>query len=366
MNIRLQPTPMKFLPSLAALAFATTNSTQAQGLYSLNPFPDKDSGYATLYFDNDLFGGDDKDYTNGVRLSWISDDRPVDRLGLQGNLRRFSGDEDSYSIFRKVTGFKDPSKIHYNYGFSLTQLMFTPEDPLPGFQPAGQRRYAGWLGLGFSLHVKDEHILNSVEFTVGMIGPDSLAEESQDTIHDVRDIEKFNGWDDQVPNEVTADVSFVQKRRADFVEMERGAFRIDGLTEWGVRLGTFRTEAHFGGFFRAGYNLPPDFSDPRLSSTAYSHRYFGGGGDYQGNWSVYTLFGANVRGVAHDATLDGPVFRDFDTGNDREPFVAEAFCGLGIRYRLVELSYVHTWRTKEYEEQNGHADFGTVALRVKF
>ncbi len=358
---------MKLLPTLAAAIFCTTAASHAEGLYSaLSPFPDKDSGYLTLYFDNDLFGGDDKDYTNGIRLSWISDDRPVERLGLQRNLRRFSGDDESYGIFRRVTGFKDPSKFHYNYGFSLTQLMFTPEDPFPAAQPAGQRRYAGWLGLGFSLHVKDEHILNSIEFTVGMIGPNSLAEESQDTIHDLRDIDKFNGWNDQVPNEVTADISFVQKRRADFVEVERGAFRIDGLTEWGVRLGTFRTEAHLGGFFRAGYNLPPDFSDPRLSSTAYSHRYFGGGGDYQGHWSIYTLFGATVRGVAHDATLDGPVFRDFDTGNHRKPFVAEAFCGLGIRYRLVELSYVHTWRTKEYREQDGHADFGTVAVRVKF
>lgn len=358
---------MKHLTSILTAAFCTTAITHGEGLYSLNPFPDRDAGYLTLYFDNDLFGGDDKDYTNGIRLSWISDDRPVERLGgVQRNLRRFSGDDESYGVFRRVTGFKDPTKIHYNYGFSLTQLMFTPEDPLPRVQPPGQRRYAGWLGLGFSLHVKDEHILNSVEFTVGMIGPNSLAEESQDIIHDLRDIDKFNGWEDQVPNEVTADISFVQKRRADFIEVERGAFRIDGLTEWGVRLGTFRTEAHLGGFFRAGYNLPPDFSDPRLSSTAYSHRYFGGGGDYRGHWSIYTLFGATVRGVAHDATLDGPVFRDFDTGNHREPFIAEAFCGLGIRYRSVELSYVHTWRTEEYREQDEPADFGTVAIRLKF
>lgn len=359
---------MKYLATITAATaiLGMASLASAEGLNSYNPFPDQQDGYLTFYFDNDLFGGDDKDYTNGVRLSWISGDREIEKIGLQRHLRRFSGDEESYSIFRRVTGFKDPSQIHYNYGFSLTQLMFTPEDPFSPTQPIGQRRYAGWLGLGFSLHVKDEHILNSVEFTVGMIGPNSLAEESQDFIHDIRDFDKFNGWDDQVPNEVTADVSFVQKRRADFIEVERGAFRIDGLTEWGARLGTFRTAAHFGGFFRAGYNLPPDFSDPRLTSTAYSHRYFGGGGDYQGHWSVYTLFGATVHGVAHDATLDGPVFRDFDTGNRREPFVAEAFGGLGVRYRRVELSYVHTWRTREYHEQQGSSDFGTVALRLKF
>lgn len=348
------------LPLLVTFAHAQTYE-------SLSPFPDADDGYLTVYFDNDAFGGKDKDYTNGIRFSWISEDREIERLGsVQRMLRRFSGDSDSYEIFRRLTGFREPSKVHYNYGFSLTQLMFTPDDPEPSLQPADQRRYAGWLGLGFSLHVKDEHILNSIEFSIGVVGPDALAEESQDFVHDLMGADKYNGWDNQVPNEITADISFVQKRRADFIEVGSGAFRIDGLTEWGVRLGTFRTDAHVGGFFRAGFNLPPDFSDPRISSTAYSHRYFGGGGDYDGNWSIYMLFGATGRGVLHDATLDGPLFRDFDTGNHREPFVGEVFCGLGIRYRNVELSYVHTWRTREYEEQDGMSDFGSVALRMKF
>ena len=327
-----------------------------------------DGGYLTLYFDNDLFGGEDQDYTNGVRLSWISPNEPVESLGgVQRMLRHFSGDPDSFSVFRRITGFEDPKKIRYNYGFSLTQLMFTPEDFNSAVQPVDQRRYAGWLGLGLSLHVKDDKILNSVEFTVGTIGPDSQAENSQDVIHDLRNIEKFNGWDDQIPNEVTGDISFVQKRRADFVDVERGWFRMDGLTEWGLRLGTFRTEAHFGGFFRAGFNLPLDFSDPRLSGTAYSHRYFGDGSElYVGNFSLYSLFGATIRGVAHAATLDGPVFRDFDTGNRRDPWVGEVFCGVGVRYKDVEFSYVHTWRTQEYREQETGSNFGSVAIRVRF
>jgi hypothetical protein len=71
--------------------------------------------------------------------------------------------------------------------------------------------------------------------------------------------------------------------------------------------------------------------------------------------------------VGFDATLDGPLFTGYDTGNLREPFVGEVFCGGGIRYRQVELSYVHTWRSQEYEEQRGGvSDFGSVALRLRF
>lgn len=332
-----------------------------------SPLPDWGSGYLTLYFDNDLFSGSDRDYTNGVRLSWISENRDITDLGsFQRLLRRISGDSNSFAAFRSITGFDDPTDIQYNYGFSLTQLMFTPDDSASFAQPLGERRYAGWLGLGFSLHVKDDRILNSVEFTIGTTGPNSLAENSQDLIHSARDIDKFNGWDEQIPNEITADLSFVQKRRADFIKWNYGVFRMDGLTEWGVRLGTFRTSAHVGGFFRLGFNLPPDFSDPRLSDTAYSHRYFDSNDLYVGNWSVYLLFGATGRGIAHDATLDGPLFSDFNTGNTREPFVGEVFAGAGIRYRDVELSYVHTWRTREYKEQAEAADFGSVAFRVRF
>ncbi|MBK1826667.1 lipid A deacylase LpxR family protein [Haloferula rosea] len=326
-----------------------------------------DDSYLTFYLDNDLFGGTDRDYTNGARLSYISGSKKVTELGpFQQALRKLSGDPESFRLFQAATGFEDPKKIRYNYGFSLTQLMFTPDDPKPYGQPPFQRQYAGWLGLGFSLHVKDDSVLNSIEFTVGMVGEDSFAEASQDFIHDLRDIEKFNGWDSQIPNELTVDLSFVQKRRVDLARWGYRAFRFDGLTEWGVRLGSFRTGAHLGGLFRFGYNLPPDFSDPRLSPNAYSHRFFGAGSGYSGNWSVYLFSGATARYVAFDASLDGPLFQDFSTSTNRRPLVGEVYAGFGVRYQRVEISYAHTWRTEEYTTQRGVADFGSLAFRVQF
>ena len=352
------------IPVLAFLA----GSTSAARADRDSPLPDWGGGYLTTYLDNDLFGHSDRDYTSGARMSWISSHRDVSDLGsVQRMLRRLSGDEDSFRIFKALTGFEDPHDVQYNFGSSLTQLMFTAETGASYVQPVGERRYAGWLGLGFSLHVKDDTILNSIEFTVGTTGSNALGEHTQDFVHSVRGLAKFNGWDNQIPNEITADLSFAQKRRADFFQWDRGVFRIDGLTEWGGRLGTFRTTAHVGGFFRAGFHLPPDFTDPRLSDTAYSNLYFDSDEPYVGHWSAYLMFGATGRAVGFDATLDGPLFTGYDTGNRREPFIGEVFCGGGIRYRQVELSYVHTWRSQEYEEQRGGvADFGSVALRLKF
>jgi len=354
--MKLQAVVILFL-AVSGIAKADRNS----------PLPDMSGGNLTYYLDNDLFGGEDRDYTNGARLSWISDDRKIYEIGsVQRFLRPFSGDPDSLAPFRKITGFKDPEKIRYNFGFSLTQLMYTPEDFQSYTQPVGQRRYAGWLGLGFSLHVKDDRILNSMEITLGTTGENSFAENSQDFIHSMRDIEKFNGWEDQIPNEITFDVSYVQKRRTGFLQFGDGKFRMDGLTEWGARLGTFRTDTHIGASIRIGYNLPGEFSDARLSSTAYSHRYFGADAKDEGDWSIYFTTGIGATGVLHDATLDGPLFRDFKTGNRREPVFAEIYGGLAIRHRDVEISYVHTLRSEEYREQARAANFGSLALRVRF
>ena len=58
-----------------------------------------------------------------------------------------------------------------------------------------------------------------------------------------------------------------------------------------------------------------------------------------------------------------PLFSDFDTGNEREPWVGELYAGFGVQYDNFEFSYVQTYRTKEYEEQDDGSNFGSVALR---
>lgn len=374
MLIRLVPfhltdSPMKTTILRAALwTFISTLPFSAQAEEDRDaPLPDRGDGYLTFYFDNDVFTGTDEGYTNGARLTWVSRNLQPDEMPRTHRyLRALSGDAESLGAFQSITGFRDPKDVQYNYGFSLSQLMFTPEDSQPYTQPVGQRRYAGWLALGISLHAKDDHVLNSIELSLGTTGKHALAENTQDIVHDAINDAKFNGWDNQIPNEFTVDLSFVQKRRIDFIKWNYGQFRMDAISEWGARLGTFRTGAHIGSMVRIGFNLPPDFSDARLSDTAYSHQYFDTNDPYVGNWSVYLLGGFEGRLALHDATLDGPLFRDFKTGNHREPLVGELYAGLGIRYSDFELSFVHTIRTDEYENEAGHTEYGSVALRVRF
>ena len=357
---------------LGALLTVSAGSPAAHGSEASTregPAPEAKNGYLTFYLDNDLFGGTDRNYTNGARFSWISEGRPLIRLPrTQAFLERMAKGEDR--LFSRFSGFRAANlrdgSLEVNYGLSLTQLMFTPEDFLSTTQPVDQRRYAGWLGLGFSVHARDDQALNSAEFIIGTTGPRSLAEEAQDLVHEARDFDTFEGWDDQIPNEITVDFAFTQKRRIRILDRSDTGFSIDGFGEWGARLGTFRTRAFGGSFFRAGFNLPADFSDPRISATSYSHQIFDrrafGASPL---WSVYAIFGFQGSAVGFDATLDGPLFDDFDTGNDRTPFVGEVFAGFGARLGPLELSYAHTFRSKEFDEQDGGANFGSVAVRLR-
>jgi len=324
--------------------------------------------YLTFYLDNDIFSGSDKDYTNGARISWISGNRPIAELKrVQQFLRWLSGDGKDMDTFRRITGYEDASQVSYNYGFSLTQLMFTPSnfetyDPL-----LTERPYAGVLLLGVSLHAKDKNVLNSVSLSGGIVGPHAYGEETQDFIHGLKEVEKFNGWDNQVPDEVIATLFVSQKRRLSLLEYESGIFAIDGFTETAVGIGNYRTEGQIGSVVRIGFNLPIEYSDPRLSPYAYSHKLFQNDRVENSFWSLYSMFGVKGYAVGFDATLDGPMFRGgFVSDVEREPFVGEVFAGFGVRLSDWELSYAHTFRTKEYESQGATFSFGSVAIRKAF
>jgi hypothetical protein len=329
----------------------------------MNFLPDTGDANLTFYLDNDLFADTDQDYTNGARLSWISGPRDPNEFGrIQQLLRRLSSDPTERTMFSRLSGFDDPTQLEYSYGFSVTQLMYTPEDPKLPEAPPGQRPYAGWLGVDFSLFVKDSHALNSVSLAIGTVGPHALAKQAQDLVHEIRGLEKFKGWDSQIPNEVTANFYYGQKRRVVLIDPTDSRFAIDGFTEGKLALGTYFTGLGFGGLLRIGWNLPLDFTDARLSVTSYAHQPFKTERKERSSWSVYGIVGVEAYAVAHNITLDGPVFRSFNTGTNSRPLVGEGYLGFGIRYDRWNFSYVHTFRSKEFSGQKDAQSFGSLSL----
>lgn len=347
---------MKTIAQLAALALLAA-STMA------NP-SEPGQGSLVFHLDNDLFAQTDSNYTNGARVSWISGDKdrpdsPMLRKALV-NLQ-----EVQKAALRRLFGHSERGDLSFNSGISLTQLMFTPENETAPEPPPGQRPYAGWLGLGLSQHSKDAQALNTVEISLGILGPESFAEEAQDFIHDLRGQNKFAGWDSQLPTEPTLNLFFVQKRKLGFLSHHADEFAIDSYSESRIALGNFRTDISAGAMTRLGWNLPTDFSDARVTPTAYNQTFKNPQHGTGGGWSCYGLAGFRGYLIAHDITLDGPLFRSYDRIVTPETLLGEAYLGFGIAFRHFELSYTHTFQTQTFEEQSGGHQFGSLAFRFR-
>ncbi len=321
-----------------------------------------------VQWDNDLLAGSDRDYTNGVRVAWVQDLDPDEATHnwLQKALYRFSGVEDDAFLGRYRYQNEGPDR--FSWGLGISQLMFTPDDPTALAAPNGQRPYAGWLGLEVSLHVKNAASANSVTLSLGTTGANSYGEDAQTWIHEhVSDSPVFQGWSSQVPGEMTLNLHLDHKQRLGWPNLCDGwPVEIDGYTEWGGALGNLRTAAYVGGLLRAGYNLSAAYTTPRVQIGSYGHALFEEEDTQCCPVSIFCFAGIRAAAVLHDITLDGPVFREFDTGVDREPLVGELLAGVGVRWGHVDLSLSRTFRTNEFKGQNENQQFASVRLRFRW
>lgn len=317
-------------------------------------------------WDNDLLTGTDDGYTNGARIAFareLSADSEAHYF-LENTLRRLTGADggSSFDDFR----FPEAKANRFQYGVGLTQLMFTPEDTEPLTPAHGERPYAGWLGLEFSLQASGGDSASTATLSVGTTGRLSYAEDIQKWIHqNVSDSPLFQGWDSQAPGELTVNLHLDHKQRLTFLDRTKSwPVEIDGFYEWGGALGNFRTNAYLGTLLRAGHNLPASNATPRVQLGSFTETIFDDDRSANNNFSIYGFAGTRGYAVLHDISLDGPVFRDWDESVDSEPWVGELSFGLAARWRSIEVSLSHTVRSDEFDHQRNRSRYGSVMLRV--
>lgn len=346
---------MKNRFSLLAFAFLGSSSAFAE-----ESLPD---WQVLLQLDNDLFAEADRDYTSGVRVGFLQE-IPASTDKGQRMMQRL--EEGASRLTNRLKSFRltNKSDLRFARGVGLTQLMFTPDDPSSLEAPDGQRPYAGWLGLEYSLHVKSRNYANSLTFTLGSTGDGSFAKEAQDWVHqNISNSPLFQGWDSQVPTEVTANLHFDHKQRFRGLLSENlGDLEFDGYYETGLSLGNFRTDAYLGGLARVGVRLPSNFSTPRVRLGSFGQELFSDTQTDHRKLSSFLFAGFRGVAVAHDITLDGPLFRDYDQSVQSNPLVGEVLYGLGFRYRNVDLVFSQSLRSKEFEGQSRSQKFGSVML----
>jgi hypothetical protein len=313
------------------------------------------SGTFSFYFENDLFADTDQGYTNGTKLSWVSPD-------LTGYAQSDNLPEWALPYIRRLPFINEPG-LQRNIALCMGQNIYTPEDISREDLIEDDRPYAGWAYFGIAFHSKDERRLDTIEIQLGMVGPASFAEQTQIFVHGLRDIQRPNGWDNQLKNE--PGLAFIYERKLRLFQggINMGA-GFDVIGHLGVTLGNIYTYANTGMEARTGWNIPTDFGDATIrpagdtnSPTSTRDPRLSG----KKGFGLYVFSAVSGRVVLRDIFLDGNTFTDSHSV-DKKYFVADVSAGVSLIIYRFKLSYAHVFRSKEFYGQKGNPSFGSITL----
>lgn len=304
-------------------------------------------GAATWSFvvENDYFVNTDRNYTNGLRLSYLS------------GLKKPEG--VSRVLAYDLLGAAPDAGIRR--GFAIGHSIFTPENKLTTAPLPDEHPYAAWLYGEYSVVVQERSRVQQITLQAGVVGPWAQGEWVQNNWHKLIDGEPVNGWDNQIGNEPGFVLSYDRQFRSvrDFGDSGFGA---DITPSAGVSLGNVDTRARGGLMLRIGNDLRSDYGPPRIRPALAGAGFFSPVDDF----SWYLFLGVNGSAVAHNIFLDGSLFRDGDPHVDKNILVGEVQAGLAVQFRRVQIAYTLVTRTKEFKTQDEAQQFGAVSLSVKF
>lgn len=318
-----------------------------------------DHGTFSFYFENDLFGGTDQHYTNGVRLSWTSPD-----------LKKFSESSFTGPFGAQIDELPwiNNSAYQRNVAFVLGQNMYTPADIQESSLIEDDRPYAGWLYTGLGFIWKNAEARHSLTLNIGVVGPSAYAQETQDLVHELRDIPKAQGWDNQLDDELGIVLGYQRTWRL-FTGERRAGWDWETLPYLGANLGNVNISAYGGAELRFGYNLPDDFGTETISAAATTSTPVEGmqraARNRWTNFGTHLFLRGEGRAVARDIFLDGNTFGD-SPSVDKLPFIGEVSAGLSVNYKDVKLTYAYVYRTEEFRGQDDGSTFGSLTLSIPF
>ncbi len=301
--------------------------------------------FISFTWENDYFGGTDRNYSNGLRLAYLSETYEPGRLASW--------------LVEDVMGAVPEDRVRY--GLALGHSIYTPEDRLATEPLPDQHPYAGWLyGEASILVERDGNVLDTVVVQLGIVGPAAQGEWVQNTFHNLIDDEQLRGWDNQLENEVGLVITVDRKMRK-LADIDFLGLGIDATPNFGASVGNVLTQAHMGLTLRVGQDLRDDYGPPRVRPS------LAGGGFFapQRPFAWYFFAGVEGRAVARNIFLDGNTFQD-SLSVDKKPFVADAQAGFVMQIYDAQISYTFVTRTEEFETQTERQQFGAVSVALRF
>jgi len=308
-----------------------------------------------VWLENDLMVRTDQHYTHGSRIGYLAQERSLEDPDL-----RWDGDLARWLPSIGMT------PVAWRPGFAITQNIYTPRDISIPTVLVEERPYAGWLYATGSLLVRGQTdrgtpVLDYWAMNLGVVGPASLAEQAQNGIHSIRDLDKAEGWDNQLRNE--PDIGIRYGRGLRYSAPIRGDWSSDFLPFAGAQLGTVQTFASIGTQWRIGLRLPDDFGWRSIDDVLPGS----GGrlGEEQTVRGFYFFLGVEARYYGHNMLVEGNLLHDSHSVQIR-PLLGEFKIGLVYSGKRWDIAYTHMVRSKEFRSQEDADSFGSVSVAFKW
>jgi hypothetical protein len=323
------------LALVAALSALTSPASAEDGT---------ERGTFSILFENDLFFNTDHDYTNGVELTYTTAPQDTPDWAVR--------------VARWLPFFTPSGDVRTRY--AIGQSIFTPSNLNNPNPPLTARPYAGFLYGAFGLAGDSGTHLDQLQVTLGVVGPDSLAEESQTWIHSLIRDRKPLGWGTQLGNEPAIVIQYERSVKLIPPQSVLGLI-LDAEPHYGIAIGNVYDYVNLGAMARLGFNLPKDYGPQRIAPSLPGSNFF----EPNGALSAYVFAGVDGRAVARNMFLDGNSFQS-SRSVDKMNWVGDFEFGAAITFDRVRIAFTHVIRSREYKTQAQADQFGAVDVSFRF
>ena len=308
--------------------------------------------FSALLWDNDIFSPRNTDayYTNGFIYHHVSDPVPAE----SGRQWRSCPGLSTLAGLMEPVLIRTHEKTRYRHSWGMGQIIQAPDDLAPIVPDPYDQPCAGLLFGSCGFHVQEDGRAESLGLMVGVTGPWSLADRSEDIAHDITGSEYPLGWDHQRHNEVVVNMMYDRQRVMTHIPLgENGLIFFDNL---GFAFGTLAIRGTaglnmlFANNLRAAFSLRPSFLGryPWLSQ--------------QQPLGFYSVGSLQMTVVARNLFLDGNTWQD-SPAVDTQPVVGSGQLVMGYGFSCTAFQLGLNISSRTFETQTSSwPRYGTLAM----
>lgn len=303
------------------------------------------SAKSTVSFtlDNDGIFGVDQDYTNGIFLSYATD-----------QLRKES-EWNWLSLSNSVSSNIDKIEL------VLGHKMWTPSEIEADYPLLNDRPYAGYLHTEMNYLSLTSDKAVRYNFTIGATGESSLSDKAQSLVHSITGSTDPQGWDYQIDDYLAFSVGYRAFNKLVRSEGNGTQWEITNVND--INAGNFRSDLSQGVMFRWGTHLGNSIGAANISvESPFSASMLA---DNTTSWFVFAGFEGRYR--FNDITLEGDRSGIPDPSDaydvTLQPWQSSAVAGATWYNQHYGASLAFTVKTPEYKESQTDV-YGTGSLSL--